>query len=208
MRVFLPDLYARKRVLRELATKHPAWKRKVIFSILLFSVGIVIIAFTLRLIMTNTPRALGYFIFGVPGATFAIIPMIIGVIRYVSAKYDCALPYSSYANGTITLYEDRLEYVYWEIRKESPEAKTEKYLMKYPEEAKTTYSIDRDSIRDVTTEDGLVCVISGSAKIKIPDWKRKDGQFFLDKTQYVGEFSFPLAFAETDVIQIIDNWRR
>ncbi len=191
-----------------MATKHPAWKRRVFFSFLIFSVGIVIIAFTLKLIITNTPRVLGFLIYGVPGATFAIIPMIIGVIRYVTAKYECALPYSSYANGTITLFQDHLEYTYWEIRKETPEAKTEKYLMTYPEEAKTTYSIEREDIRDVSTQDGLICVISGSGKIKIPDWKREGDEFFLDKTQYVGDFSFPLAFAEADVVQIIDRWRR
>ncbi|HHW93011.1 MAG TPA: hypothetical protein GX734_00720 [Clostridiaceae bacterium] len=208
MRILLPDLHARKRVMRELAIRHPAWKRKLLFCLFLLLVGFVIIALTVKLMVTQTPRAIGYLVFGVPGLTVAIIPIIYGVIRYVSAKHECALPYSSYGNGTITMFQDRLEFTYWEIRKETPEATEEGHMIDYPDNDRTIFSIDKDKIRDVSTEDGLICTISGSGKVKIPDWKRDGDQFFLDKIQYVSEFSFPLAFAEADVVQIINNWRR
>ncbi len=200
MITFAPSLPARKRLLKQVCKKHPQWNARMALSVILFLLAAGIPAgFAGLLIWCHAAPAA---IYGFMGAAVCVgcVPFIVGLSVRNTAKFKCGLPYSSYANGTLLLKEDGLEYVFWQVGRGEPAAYSSKHAV-YPEESKFVYSIPKSGIGDISIQDN-VCTITGKGRIQMPESDFEDDL----KEKYCNTFRFLLAFEQSDFSQTIQQW--
>ena len=133
----------------------------------------------------------------------ACVPFFIALSTKNKAKFKCAFPYSSYANGTLILDDDNLQYIFWQVGPTEAAAYSSPNAV-YNDEDKFVYTIDKKSISKLFINEIGICTILGNGQITVPDWAdipKKE----IDSVSK--EFSFILAFDEKDVNERIINWR-
>ena len=131
----------------------------------------------------------------------ACVPFFIGLSVKNTAKFKCALPYSSYANASLLLGEDALEYVFWRVGPREPAAYSSKHAV-YKDEDKFIYRINKENINSIDIKENI-CKIKGNGSVQMPEWAEEDST--VKKTSK--EFSFIMAFEQGDVAKIIAEWR-
>lgn len=201
MEIFTQDLSERKRILRKICKTHNQWKiRMAVFTILnVVTLGIcVFIAYLLFNFTLEVEGAL--LIIGV-GVIFACVPFFISLSVKNKAKFKCALPYSSYANGTLVLKDKTLTYIFWRVGPNEPSAYSSKRAV-YNDEDKFIYTILKSDIKSLVIKDD-VCLIEGNGKFKMPEWAVED---FSVNSDIVKNFSFILAFTKKNVAEKIKEW--
>lgn len=100
--VFKPDINKRKIILKTIACKHRQWRGRMFCMYMLFIMAVLIIIGTAILLICNPTTLTGILVFMAAGGCFAVIPFVIGLSVKNTAKYKCAFPYSSYANGILS----------------------------------------------------------------------------------------------------------
>lgn len=110
---FTPDLSERKRLLRNVCRTHPQWKIRISLAVVLFIMAIGVLCGFACLLMAHPTSTEGVAIFAGAAVCFACIPFAFALSVKNTAKYKCAFPYSGYANASLLLDEDTLEYVFW-----------------------------------------------------------------------------------------------
>lgn len=208
MKLFTPSLSERKRILDEIRLKHPKWQTKNTLSVILKIIAAGIMIFFIWFVATHPVDVIDVLIILAVGLIFACIPFISGIAVKKSAKFKCALPYSSYANASLLLYEDRLEYVFWYLGSGDPGAYSSP-RQKYADGDKFTYSIPKEDVENLEIKNDI-CSIKGDSDIKMPDWVYEI--FTLEEvfpeTVKDHVFSFILAFQEKNVEQTLMEWYR
>lgn len=202
MNVLTPDLSERKRILKNICQNHLQWKARTALVIVLSVLTIGVLMGTVYLIAMH-PTLDVILAFGGSGIIFAFIPYAIAQSVKNTAKYKCAFPYTSYANATLLLNEDALEYVFWRVGPREPAAYSSKRAV-YRDEDKFVYRISKNDITSITIEDDI-CRIKGNGTIHIPDWTDEIDEFVKRKNT---EFSFIMAFEQKNAKDIIEEWRK
>ena len=200
MEILTPDLSERKRILNKVSHNHPQWKGRIAAYVVLMLIAAAIICYTAVLLISNPTSAFGVFIFLCAAICIACVPFFIALSVKNTAKYKCALPYTSYANGSLLLYDDRLEYAFWRVGPREPAAYSSKRAV-YNDEDKFVYSISKKDIKSIVFNDEI-CVVKGNGTTQMPEWAEEDATV----KRVFKEFSFILAFEQKNSAQIIDEW--
>ena len=200
MTTLTPELSERKRILKNVCKKQPTWKLRIGFAALLFAASAFILIANCYLLITHPTDAEGVFIFTLGAIAFSCIPYICALSVKNTAKYRCGFPYSSYANGTLLLHSDGLEYIFWRVGPHEPAAYSSKRAV-YREKDRFVYRIEKKDILSLSAENDI-CRIKGNGKMEIPEWAVLDKEL----KQLSKEFSFILSFAQENPSEIIQKW--
>lgn len=204
MNVLTPDLSERKRILKNICQNHPQWKVRTTLAIVLSVLAIgPLMGAVYIIVMYNVVELEAITAVVGSGIIFAFIPYAIAQSVKNTAKYKCAFPYTSYANASLLLNEDALEYVFWRVGPHEPAAYSSKRAV-YRDEDKFVYRISKNDITSITIEDDI-CRIKGNGTIHIPDWTDEIDEFVKRKNT---EFSFIMAFEQKNAKGIIEEWRK
>lgn len=201
--VFQPSLSKRKSLLSIISKQDSSWKFRMFLTFLLFSISICIIIATTVLLILHPTDTMGVFVLICSAIIMACVPFFIALSTKNKAKFKCVYPYSSYANGTLILDGDNLQYIFWQVGPTEPAAYSSSRAV-YREENKFVYKIDKSSISKLIINENGICTIFGNGKIIVPDWAdipQKEINSLRKK------FSFVLAFEEKDVNERIINWK-
>lgn len=201
MYIFTPDLSERKRLLRNVCRTHPQWKIRISLAVVLFIMAIGVLCGFACLLMAHPTSTEGVVIFAGAAVCFACIPFAFALSVKNTAKYKCAFPYSGYANASLLLDEDTLEYVFWRVGPHEPAAYSSKRAV-YRAEDRFVYKINKAEITSLTIKDG-VCKIKGNGKVQMPEWAEEDA---LVKKKNK-DFSFVMAFEQRDATRHTLSWR-
>lgn len=202
MKTLNPDLSRRKSILKTISHSHPQWKGRIALAGILILLAIGIISYTIILLINHHTTTFGIFIFLCVGVCLACVPFFIALSVKNTAKYKCALPYSSYANGSLLLCEDTLEYVFWRVGPREPAAYSSKRAV-YKDEDKFVYRITKTDIISVDFK-GDICRINGNGFVQMPEWAEEDATVKRNNK----EFSFIMAFEQKNAKEIIAEWRK
>lgn len=200
MRTFTPSLSRRKQILKKVTHSHPQWKIRISIAVALWMVAVALIAGGIILLIRHPTSPEGVFIFIATDLCLACVPYIIALSVKNTAKFKCGLPYSSYANGILTLKNESLEYSFWRVGPQEPAAYSSKRAV-YHDEDKFVYVIGKDAIRSISFKDDT-CTIKGNGKVEMPEWAEED----LTVKRTCAAFSFALAFEQEDAERCITKW--
>ena len=201
--VFQPSLSKRKSLLSIISKQDSSWKFRMFLTFLLFSISICILIATTVLLILHPTNTMGVFTLICSAIIMACVPFFIALSTKNKAKFKCAYPYSSYANGTLILDGDNLQYIFWQVGPTEPAAYSSPRAV-YRDENKFVYKIDKKFISKLIIDENGICTIFGNGKIIVPDWAdipKKEINSLSKK------FSFVLAFDEKDVNERIINWK-
>lgn len=154
MYIFTPDLSERKRLLRNVCRTHPQWKIRITLAVVLFIMAIGVLCGFACLLMAHPTSTEGVAIFTGAAVCFACIPFAFALSVKNTAKYKCAFPYSGYANASLLLDEDTLEYVFWRVGPQEPAAYSSKRAV-YRAEDRFVYKINKAEITSLTIKQHL-----------------------------------------------------
>lgn len=202
MKTLIPNLSERKRILKKISHSHTQWKGRIALSVALILIAVGIMGYTVVLLINHPISTFGIFIFLCAGICIACVPFFIALSVINTAKFKCALPYTSYANGSLLLHKDTLEYVFWRVGPHEPAAYSSKRAV-YKDEDKFIYSITKKDIRSIEIKEDI-CKIKGDGIVQMPEWAEEDAT--VKRTNK--EFSFILAFEQNNADQIIEEWRK
>lgn len=204
MQHFKNSLKIRKEYLAHICKQHKTWKARMAGFYFLNIIAIGIIAGIGVMLINHPLDAFGTFIFLAVGVAFGCVPFFISRSVKNTAKYKCAFPYSSFANGNLILHNDKLEFVHWRVGKEEPAAYSSKRAI-YRDEDSFIYSIPLSQIKALKIDKNHICHISGTGILSQPEWAGTKGVREEVETK---SFSFLLDFEDTSVEEKIRNWRK
>lgn len=204
MQHFHNSIKIRKEYLARICRQHKTWKTRMLVFYLLNIVAIGIVAGICIMLINHPLDAFGSFIFLAVGVAFGCVPFFISRSVKNTAKYKCAFPYSSFANGNLILHSDKLEFIHWRVGKEEPAAYSSKRAV-YRDEDSFVYTIPSSQIKSMKIDKNHICHINGAGIISQPEWAGTKGVREEVETK---SFSFLLDFEDTAVEETIRNWRK
>ena len=196
--VLTPSLPERKRILNIICREHPQWKLRFTIAVALFVLAAGVLVYFAAMFIRHKVFGTTFLVFMTAVLIFACVPYAFGLWAKNSARYTCALPYSSYANGTLLLSEEKLDYVFWKVEKRDPAAFSRKGV--FSEQDRFVFSIPRSEICSMTISNDI-CTIVGTGQLRVPNWE--DGS----ASRQCTEFSFILAFDQENAATTIEEWR-
>lgn len=202
MDTFTPNLSERKRILKEISRNHSQWKARSVFAVILLIIAIGLLGGTAYLLIEHPTSMEGVMVFIGAAICFACVPFTFALSVKNTAKYKCALPYSSYANGSLILSDDTLEYIFWRVGPREPAAYSSKRAV-YRDEDKFVYKINKKDINFIDIKEDI-CRIKGNGIIQMPEWAEEDATVKRNNK----EFSFIMAFEQENAINTIEEWRK
>ena len=107
-----------------------------------------------------------------------------------------------YANASLLLGEDTLEYAFWRVGPQEPAAYSSKRAV-YREEDKFVYRIRKTDIHSIDVK-GDICRIEGSGIVQMPEWAEEDATVKRESKT----FSFIMAFEQRNAEQILAEWMK
>lgn len=202
MKSYQNTLDKRKEYLKSICRSEKSWKLRMFIYYLLIALSMAIIIFTVIMLIRHPLDAMGIFSFICAAVAFSSIPFIISCSIKNTAKYKCAYPYSSFANGVLILYDDKLEYIHWRVGKSEPAAYSSKRAV-YLDEDSFVYTIYSSQIKALKIDKKHICHISGKGNISQPKWVGTKGE---RENVEVKSFSFLLDFEEREIEEILRKW--
>lgn len=185
-----------------MSKNHPQWKGRIAIAGILVIFAIGIMGGVAYLLFRHPTSTEGVFIFLAAGICMAVVPYAFSLSVKNTAKYKYALPYSSYANGSLLLLDDALEYIFWRVGPQEPAAYSSKRAV-YMDEDKFVYIIKKAAIKSISIRDDI-CRIEGNGVVQFPEWAEEDSTV----KRSFDEFSFVMAFEQKNADQIIHEWRK
>lgn len=204
MKHFKNSIKIRKLYLAQICKQHKSWKIRMTFNFLLKFLAVAIVVCTCLMLVEHPLDALGSFTFLAGAIAFGCVPFFISCSVKNTAKYKCAFPYSSFANGNLILHSDKLEFIHWRVGKEEPAAYSSKRAV-YRDEDSFVYSIPSSQIKSLKIDKNHICHISGTGVVSQPEWAGTKG---VREEIEIKSFSFLLDFEDTAVEETIKNWRK
>lgn len=202
MKTFYPDLKERRRILNLVRFENKGWKPRIAWAVILFLSAVSFFLVTIIVSCIQVDDILTIFLAAVGGGVLALIPYFCGLSVKNTAMYKCGLPYSEYANGTLILKGDTLEYIFWRVGRHEPAAYSSKRAV-YNDADKYVFTINKKDIQNVSKSEVEICSIIGDGSIIQPDWACRTKK---DKIQPQKDFSFALAFSEPNAFEEIEKW--
>lgn len=199
--VFTPSLSKRKELLKIITHAHKQWKFRIALAVFLFVLSAAVIVGTAILLLMNPTTIEGILAFSGAGICFSSIPFFIALSVKNTAKYKCGFPYSSYANASLLLNDDSLEYVFWRVGPHEPAAYSSTRAV-YRDEDKFTFTINKSDIASLCVRNEI-CYIKGDGILQMPECAVANNI----TTENCKEFSFIPAFPENNFSKRIKDWR-
>lgn len=209
--VLTADLNKRKERLSAIAKQDKRWKLYMALSYALFLCAVVILVWIAVMLFLHPTEPLGVIVFSFAGLMVACVPFFVGLSLRNEAMYECALPYSSYANGTLYLKEDELAYEYWPVGPNEQAAYGSPKAV-FCDEDKYVYKVRKQDIINMTVDEFGVCSVKAKAVLEHTDWDKlekagESEEISVPKTQeVVRDFSFVVAFIEHDADETLNKW--
>ena len=201
-----PSLSKRKMILKQICKSQIKWKLMIVISILLYYCSIsIIIGSIILLIRYPTTILMSNIVFICYAISIGCVPFFIACSVKNTANYECGFPYSSYANGTLLLNEQSLEYIFWRVEPHEPAAYGSKRAV-YRDEDKFVYKIDKQAISKLSINELGICSIKGQGLLEKPEWACVDYKKYSDKIESCKNFSFILSFEEAEASEKIKRW--
>lgn len=198
-----PSLKKRKEILHKFSKTNPIWKTRMVIMHFLFCSSIAILIAIAALLINHPTTGMGVFVFLCFGLMMACVPYFLGLAVKNKSNYKCAYPYSSYANGTLVLDEQYLQYYFWQVGPTEPAAYSSRHAL-YKDDDKFIYKIRRDSIDNIEISDIGICSITGGGQLILPE----DVELSKNELKEISNnFSFALAFEENNARDIIREWK-
>ncbi len=201
MKKFTADLSERKRILKIVCNAHKQWKLRMILFAFLVITTIGIGGFFAYLVLHFSLTGEDAFLFSATGICLACVPFFVSLSIKNKAKFLCAFPFSSYANGTLILENQTLSYEFWRVGPNEPAAYSSKRAV-YNDEDKFVYIIAKSDICSFEIKDDI-CRIQGNGKFIMPEWAVEDSAVNVKIAQ---DFSFILAFEQKGAEQRLKEW--
>lgn len=202
-KILTPSLKKRKELLKVIAKTDSSWRLRMFLTACLFILAVLILLAFIILLFVHPTNMMGIFIFILAGVMMACVPFFIALSIRNTAKYKCAFPYSSYANGTLILDENTLQYIFWQVGPTEPAAYSSSHAV-YNDKDKFIYRIDKNNIEELTINDIGICRIVGKGQLVLPeDVKLPKSEI----NEVSKDFSFALAFDEKDAKESIIEWK-
>ena len=198
------SLKKRKEFLAIICRQHKSWPIRMAIFIVLNAAVIAIVVGVLTLLINHPTDAFGVLMLIAAMISMACIPFIISLSVKNTAKYKCAFPYSSFANGNLILHDDKLEFIHWRVGGGEPAAYSSKRAV-YRDEDSFVYTIGVADISTLRIDQNHICHISGAGILSRPEWAGTKGVREEIKTK---TFSFLLDFEDTSVEDAIRKWRK
>ena len=148
---------------------------------------------------------MGIVVFICYAISIGCFPFFIACSVKNTANYECGFPYSSYANGTLLLNEQSLEYIFWRVEPHEPAAYSSKRAV-YRDKDKFVYKIDKQAISKLSINELGICSIKGQGLLEKPEWACVDYKKYSDKIESCKNFSFILSFEEAEASEKIKRW--
>ena len=145
-----PSLSKRKMILKQICKSQIKWKLMIVISILLYFCSISIIIGSIILLIRYPTILMGIVVFICYAISIGCFPFFIACSVKNTANYECGFPYSSYANGTLLLNEQSLEYIFWRVEPHEPAAYSSKRAV-YRDKDKFVYKIDKQAISKLSS---------------------------------------------------------
>ncbi len=209
------DFQKRKKYLRNIAKKHKMWiPRHIGYWILVGLAVIIFVSFMILMTMLlcsaeNTFEIQRAIICGVPGVTMGGMAYLFSVTTKHSAKYKCALPFSSYANGTFVIENDYVMYTFWKVNEYPIDGQSKK--KKHKEEDMFTYKIYKRNIESIDVNDDNICTIKGSGSVNGPLYRINNDFGEVGERIVIKEFSFLTCFdndrSNEILLNLVDPYR-
>ncbi len=203
------DFKKRKKYLENISKKHRMWiLRRIGYGLLEGLAVIIFISFMILMTILlhsaeDTFEMQRAIVCGLPGVTMGGMAYLFSVTAKHSAKYKCALPFSSYINGNFTIEDDYVMYTFW-IVSEYP-IKEHSKKKKHKDEDMFTYKIYKRNIVNIDVNDNNICTITGSGSVNGPLY-RIDNEFSEEGERIViKEFSFLTCFDNNRSNEILLN---
>lgn len=174
----------------------------MIFNFLLKFLAVAIVVATCLMLVEHPLDAFGSFPFLAGAIAFGCVPFFISCSVKNTAKYKCAFPYSSFANGTLILNDDKLEFIHWRVGKSEPAAYSSKRAV-YRDEDSFVYTIYSSQIKSLKIDKNHICYISGTGVVSQPEWAGTKGVREEIETK---SFSFLLDFEDSSVEKNLEAW--
>ena len=192
-----PSLSKRKMILKQICKSQIKWKLMIVISILLYFCSISIIIGSIILLIRYPTILMGIVVFICYAISIGCFPFFIACSVKNTANYECGFPYSSYANGTLLLNEQSLEYIFWRVEPHEPV---------YRDKDKFVYKIDKQAISKLSINELGICSIKGQGLLEKPEWACVDYKKYSDKIESCKNFSFILSFEEAEASEKIKRW--
>lgn len=197
--ILQPDLNKRKQILSRICEKDKKWKCKKGIRSLWNGIAVAIIIGIAVFLILNHASVFGMMLFLTLAVLLSLIPFLIGRICFQHSMYSMALPYSSYANGTLSLNGDIMEYTFWRVEMDEPGAWGCRYAV-YKDSQRSAFVIRKRDIDSVKIDDGI-CTITGKGVLEEPMWGMGCARFISCEN-----FSFLMAFKGWGAAGKIKEW--
>lgn len=204
MQKYQNSLNKRKEYLARICKSNKLWKAKMFGHYVLVVIALIIIVGVAIMLTQHPLDAFGTFIFIAVSIGFACIPYFISLSVKNNAKYKCAFPYSSFANGILILSDDKLEFVHWRVGKQEPAAYSSKRAV-YKDEDKFVYTIMLKDVQAMEIDGLHICTIIGRGTLSQPEWAGTSGNRENIETH---KMTFLLDFEEPEVENNLRKWRK
>lgn len=204
MQEYQNSLNKRKEYLAQICKNNKSWKIRMFGHYVLVVIALIIIIGIAIMLVQHPLDVFGTFIFIAASVGFACIPYFISLSVKNTAKYKCAFPYSSFANGFLMLSDDKLEFVHWRVGKQEPAAYSSKRAV-YKDEDKFVYTIMLKDMQTMKIDSLHICTITGSGVLSQPEWAGNSGNRENIETH---KMSFLLDFEGSEVENNLRKWRK
>ena len=201
------DYKLKKKYLKNIARTKIKYKIWQIIRCILFACAVTSVVGLVWLFVKENAGTDAIWMFGAVELIFLAVFLIPASSIKNTSLYASSLPYSKRVNESLYLEEDRLDYIFWEVPKNSPAAYSKNCELNSDEKSK--YTIYKDNITDINIDENHICTIKGYGTIEFPDYENYDykKEKVSKKEQKVKEFSFLLCFDEENISEKILDWK-
>lgn len=201
MVILKPDLRKRKRILKSIRRNRAEQKLQLSVAALLLIMTVFILAAAAYLLHEHPTTTESTAVIIAAAVCLAAVPFFAAISIGRSVTFKRGLPYSGRANGTVYLYNDKLEYAVWRVRPNEPAAYGSKRAA-YRDDDMFVYTIEKAEVTALSIADD-VCAIQGKWSVSPPDWVDEEETVW----RTMQEFSFLMTFEQENADQLINEWR-
>ena len=201
------DYKLKKKYLKNIARTKIKYKIWQIIRCILFACAVTSVVGLVWLLVKENAGTDAIWMFGAVELIFLAVFLIPASSIKNTSLYASSLPYSKRVNESLYLEEDRLDYIFWEVPKNSPAAYSKNCELNSDEKSK--YSIYKTDITNISIDENNICTIKGFGIVEVPDFEKYDyDKEKTNKKEYrVKSFSILLCFDEENICKKIFEWK-
>lgn len=201
------DYKLKRKYLKNIARTKIKYKIWQIIRCILYACAVTSVVGLVWLLVKENAGTDAIWMFGAVELIFLAVFLIPASSIKNTSLYASSLPYSKRVNESLYLEEDRLDYIFWEVPKNSPAAYSKNCELNSDEKSK--YTIYKTDITNISIDENNICTIKGFGIVEVPDSEKYDyDKEKTNKKEYrVKSFSILLCFDEENICKKIFEWK-